>query len=322
MTRRAFTLIELLVVIAIIAVLVGLLLPAVQKVREAANRTKCANNLKQLALAAHNYHDAHSRLPAGIEASNRYSTLFVELLPQTEQDPLFRQWDFFNATNNYSGTNPRANSKLPMLFCPTHPGQDALVLSGMTTYGGNGGTKAFPTFRATHDGMFFATKLPLTGVNFQAVTDGLSNTILFGERTIGDAGLDTYLYAPTWQPPPNPSIQPIAAYSRWYPPPDENASATLLCGSVPIGYSSPSSWSPPPPIFPGGPLPPIPPVDWNAIRDQWWNRLGAYGSFHTTNGVNVALSDGSVRFLKASTPVLTLKALSTRNGDEVLPGDY
>src|ERR1700716_1217866 len=91
-SKRAFTLIELLVVIAIIAVLVGLLLPAVQKVREAANRMKCANNLKQLGLAVHNYYDAQGYFPVSLEYSSfsPWSHL-AQLLPYIEQDNLYRQ---------------------------------------------------------------------------------------------------------------------------------------------------------------------------------------------------------------------------------------
>src|SRR5882757_9862426 len=141
--RAAFTLIELLVVIAIIAVLIGLLLPAVQKVRAAAARLKCQNNFKQLALACHSYHDTNNRLPGGVESGgSRSSSLFVELLPHIEQTPLYQQWDFLNPGNNYSGTAPRANAPIPMLFCPAHPSADAGLASGLTTYGGNGGTVA------------------------------------------------------------------------------------------------------------------------------------------------------------------------------------
>src|SRR4051794_27525200 len=93
--RRGFTLIELLVVISIIVLMMGLLLPAVQKVREAASRMRCANNLKQCALGLHNYHDARHRFPGATETSaTRYLSLFVALLPHIDQEPLYKQWDF------------------------------------------------------------------------------------------------------------------------------------------------------------------------------------------------------------------------------------
>jgi len=325
MRRAAFTLIELLVVIAIIAILIGLLLPAVQKVREAANRTRCANYLKQLALAAHNYHDAMGRLPGVADMGNpRYTTLFVELLPQTEQDNLYRQWDFTSPGNNYVGANPRAMTGLPLLYCPSHPKGDGY--SWYTTYGGNGGRVAFPAPQATADGMFCLTG-PLSqpqpyqvGVQFLGVTDGLSNTILFGERTIGDGGLDSYLNAPTFTPNPSPALQSSAMYTRWAPPNDLNAAGSLLSAQAPINSHYPGGWSPPPSPGFGQPPPPPPPVQWNQIGPGWYARLGAYGSYHI-NGVNVAMADGSLRFLSSDTPMNVLAILSTRNGGEVNPAN-
>jgi prepilin-type N-terminal cleavage/methylation domain-containing protein/prepilin-type processing-associated H-X9-DG protein len=321
--RAAFTLIELLVVVAIIAVLIGLLLPAVQKVRAAAARVKCSNNLKQLALACHACHDANGRLPGVIETGGpRLTSLFVELLPYIEQDPLFRQWDFVNISTNYTGANPRATTPIPGLICPAHLDPGPLVVNGLSTYGGNGGTKVFPPAQATCDGLFHTTgpgskpQANQTGVTLLSVTDGTSNTLMLGERIVGDAALDTYLTAPTINPPPNPPIQSIGAYARWAPaPPDPNAAAGLFSSQAPIGYAAPSKWVPPvPPALPQ-------PVDWNALQVEWYRRLGAYSSYHE-GGLNVALADGSVRFMNKNTTMATLAILSTRNGGEVTPGDW
>src|SRR5262249_40984782 len=139
--RRAFTLIELLVVIAIIAVLIGLLLPAVQKVREAANRMSCGNNLKQLGIACHNYQSTHGRLPpaylgpipneGNATATTPCLSVLCYLLPYIEQDNIYKQIDFARQANWWDTTTPgsqgfapnanfiAAQTKIKMLVCPS-----------------------------------------------------------------------------------------------------------------------------------------------------------------------------------------------------------
>ena len=124
--RGAFTLIELLVVIAIIAMLIGLLLPAIQKVREAASRMRCQNNLKQCAIGLHDYHDVHNKFPGATEQSpTRYTSLFVELLPFVEQDPLYKQWDFATPLTNAS--SGRVAVVIKTYICSSHPNAESLV---------------------------------------------------------------------------------------------------------------------------------------------------------------------------------------------------
>jgi prepilin-type processing-associated H-X9-DG protein len=215
-----------------------------------------------------------------------------------------------------------------MYMCPSQSNAEKLYTfftgdHALTTYGGNGGTWPFPPASSPCDGVFYITgpgSLPRpkqTGLGLLEITDGTSNTLLLGERVVGDGNLDTFLHAP-YTATPNPPLQPTAAYSAWAPLPGPNAAGGLLGAMATINYGHGTTWAPPPPPpgwIPGMPLPPPPPVSWPTLSVQWWARLSAYGSYHT-GGVNVALCDGSVRFLRETTPLTTLQALSTRSGSE------
>jgi prepilin-type N-terminal cleavage/methylation domain-containing protein/prepilin-type processing-associated H-X9-DG protein len=324
MNRRAFTLIELLVVIAIVAVLIGLLLPAVQKVRASAARSRCQNQLKQIALGCHGYQAAKKKFPPGLAHPNpdlRYTSAFVELLPYLEQEPLKARYDTQNPLTNFTGPGAPAATPVPVLVCPSlgvteNPIHFGSVYLGLTSYGFNGGTRTFPDHRNTHDGLFdWHTSTTLAGkdvrVRPEDCSDGLSSTLLAGERVISDGNFDSWRDAPV-RPAPVPDFQPFQTSTGWARQPTAGAAAgLLLAGSVSINFGYPTKFEPPPP--PGPPAQ----VDWNAIKTTVWDRLSTYGSYHP-GGANFAAGDGSVRFLRTATPVPTLAALSTRAGGETV----
>lgn len=323
-SHGGFTLIELLVVIAIVAILVGMLLPAVQKVRESASRTRCQNNLKQMALAAHTYHDANDGFPPGVAApgpGNRVTGLFVELLPYLEQAALRRAWVDTNPGVNVGGAGTPGAFPVPQYVCSSagvnpNPQPFGSTLYGVCTYGMNAGAISYPTDRATHDGLFdFSTASALVRFRILDTLDGTSNTLLIGERQIGDPALDTYQVAP-FDEEPSPALVSASSFVSWAVQFGPYAGAGQLCsGTVPINHIHATPYIPPP--QPPWPLPPIEPpkVPWNTFKVDMWNRFSAYGSRHT-GGANFALGDGSVRYLRSETPVDTLYRLSTRNGGE------
>lgn len=187
-TRSAFTLVELLVVIAIIGVLVALLLPAVQYAREAANRMSCGNNLKQIGLAMHNYHDIHGRLPSGWiapaadpEGPTGWAWASM-ILPQIEQSPLSDRINFDVPVADPLNAAVRA-SLIPSYQCPSDGGDEKFTVDGFefarANYVGVFGTLEIEDVPSAGDGIFFH----LSKTKFASITDGLSNTLLVGERS-------------------------------------------------------------------------------------------------------------------------------------------
>lgn len=323
MRRRGFTLIELLVVIAIIAILIGLLLPAVQKVRAASLRTKCGNTLHQLAIAAHNFHNSYERFPVGLawecirpappgfsSGSPLNSThpapyfpgdqmnrnLMIEMLPFYEQGNIQAKWDFNpnNIANNLS-TSPTSGASaqvINILLCPADPIKEIVQGVSTSSYGIRYFAMNSYCGNAGLRSYFYSAQksdgifFVNSKIRFADVADGTSTTIMFSERVHYDPEFDRIYPA-----------YPIEEWGGWaWTKPGNSVADYMIGGEVAINWRVPTSAAV---------------GSFSAIDD----RLTAMGSAHT-GGCNVAFCDGSVRFLLDNTQLPVLKALSTRNGGE------
>ena len=314
---RGFTLIELLVVIAIIAILIALLLPAVQQAREAARRTQCKNNLKQLGIAAHNYHDTHNSFPLNASSSLYGYSAHAQLLPFHEQANLHSLIDFnlpaqvglpWAPTMN-PVIEPVASRTLKVLLCPSEAGNPYYVDGNGDTWAGgnyllNGGSgNGIQYCSSKNDGLFWRG----SRTKFRDITDGTSNTVFMAESLFGDRGPGTttlqdanrQMKRVSGGPPCGPTADamvgmPATSFEG------RRAGAWILSTgfhSLVHGYFTPNSELP--------------------DMTHHGEVVSGPRSLHF-GGAQVALCDGSVRFVSDSVDLNTFRNAFARNDGEVL----
>lgn len=307
---RGFTLIELLVVIAIIAILIALLLPAVQQAREAARRTQCRNNLKQLGLALHNYHDVFKVLPPGIQ--NGISP-HARILPYLEQATLFNQVNF-NVSYNNAGNAAVVPINVTAFRCTSDP--DSLppaLIGGRNNYYTNTGTVILNSLPGTTPGstnygmpmpdgpMFENSKITLTDI-----LDGTSNTAMMSEKILGDGsnGISTP-ESDTFRP----GTYPADADQAMQDCRSTNVTDLTKQGVSDVGvpwlrpYHSTTYY-----------YHALPPNDCSCMFPP--QRIATTANSRHVGGVHVLLCDGAVKFVSSNVDLKTWRAIGTRKGGE------
>ncbi len=297
--HRGFTLIELLVVIAIIAVLVAILLPAVQQAREAARSTQCKNNLKQIGIALHNYHETHGVFP-NVNANSTLSggSFFVLLLPMVEASNLYHLYDF-NKNNDHADNVTAVTSKrIPTYVCPSAvfprpiPSCDQDKGRAPGTYSASVGSVAYPPYptgtpAVLNGGLVYSDAATPT-TNLRDFTDGSTTTLMVGESAYN---LPDYKYSTS------PATESRCTGQSRY-------SFTLWANPYPTstGFSTAYRFNPKDIAGDG---------NWDA------NWVGSFRSDHV-GLVNFVMGDGSVHGISENIDDNTLDALATRNGRELI----